>query len=46
MVADGRKNILVVDDNFDVRRLLKKVLEIAGYDVSEAVDGEDALRSV
>ncbi|MHB1324968.1 MAG: response regulator [Thermoleophilia bacterium] len=46
MVADGRKNILVVDDNFDVRRLLKKVLEIAGYEVSEAVDGEDALRSV
>lgn len=46
MVADGRKNILVVDDNFDVRRLLKKVLEVAGYDVSEAVDGEDALRSV
>jgi len=46
LVADGRKNILVVDDNFDVRRLLKKVLEIAGYDVSEAVDGEDALRSV
>jgi CheY-like chemotaxis protein len=46
LVADGRKNILVVDDNIDVRRLLKKVLEIAGYDVSEAVDGEDALRSV
>lgn len=46
MVITGKKKILVVDDNVDVRRLLRKVLETAGYDVGEAVDGEDALQSV
>ena len=46
MVAGGRKIILVVDDNDDVRRLVKKVLEISGYLVKEATDGEGALRLV
>jgi two-component system, cell cycle sensor histidine kinase and response regulator CckA len=37
--------ILVVDDNGDVRGLAKRVLEIAGYTVITAADGEEGLRS-
>lgn len=36
--------ILVVDDEPDLRLALRTVLERAGYRVSEAVDGRDALR--
>lgn len=44
MAPDSGKNtILVVDDNNDVRRLVKKVLEISGFDVLEANSGEQAL---
>lgn len=37
--------ILVVDDDPDVRRSLRLVLETAGYSVAEARNGADALRS-
>ncbi len=37
-------NILVVDDNEDVRRLVRKVLEASGYSVVEAASGEEAIR--
>ncbi len=46
MVNDKGKTVLVVDDNDDVRRLVKKVLEMSGFNVNEAVDGEGALRSI
>ncbi|TXC70430.1 response regulator transcription factor [Sphingomonas ginsenosidivorax] len=36
--------ILVVDDELAIRRLLRNTLERTGYEVSEAVDGADALR--
>src|SRR5215475_5383645 len=36
-------NILVVDDNADKLGLLEAALTLAGYNVSTAVDGEDAL---
>ena len=36
--------ILVVDDNADVRGLAKRILEIAGYTVITAADGEEGLR--
>lgn len=36
--------VMVVDDNDDVRRLVKKVLESAGHNVIEAVDGASALK--
>jgi two-component system cell cycle response regulator DivK len=39
-----REKILVVDDNRDNRELVVKVLKNRGYDMVEAVDGEDALR--
>jgi len=37
------KTILVVDDNEDSRELVKKILKKHGYEVIEAVDGEDAI---
>ncbi|MDO8490424.1 MAG: response regulator transcription factor [Dehalococcoidia bacterium] len=42
----GRKtSILVVDDDHGMRRLLRRSLELAGYDVVEAADGPTALDS-
>jgi DNA-binding response OmpR family regulator len=38
--------VLVVDDEPDVRSLVRLLLERAGYDVSEAVDGRAALRHI
>nr|WP_321259774.1 response regulator [uncultured Pseudodesulfovibrio sp.] len=37
------KTILVVDDAPMIRELLKSVLEAEGYNVVEAVDGEEAI---
>ncbi|NLF39654.1 response regulator [bacterium] len=36
-------HILVVDDNPGIRKLLVTALRVAGYDVSEASDGSEAL---
>ncbi len=35
--------ILVVDDNHEIRRYVKTLLEHAGYTVATAADGEDGL---
>lgn len=40
----GTEEILIAEDDQEVRRLTKSVLEEFGYRVREAVDGEDALR--
>jgi two-component system, chemotaxis family, chemotaxis protein CheY len=37
--------ILIVDDDPVLRRALRDVLEAAGYDVTDAADGDAALRS-
>jgi two-component system cell cycle response regulator DivK len=37
------KKILVVDDNNDSRELVVKVLKNQGYEMIEAIDGEEAL---
>jgi DNA-binding response OmpR family regulator len=40
----GKRRILVVDDELDVRRLVAEALEGSGYDVRTAADGPEALR--
>lgn len=42
MGRDARR-LLIVDDNADVRDLLKELLELSGYVVETARDGLDAL---
>ncbi len=42
-IIDDEKLILVVDDEADLRRLLRVSLEWVGYKVIEAADGEEAL---
>ena len=39
-------HILVVDDDKNIRRLMKAVLESNGYTVTTAADGEEALRAL
>jgi DNA-binding response OmpR family regulator len=39
-----RSRVLVVDDDADIRGLLRQLLERAGYAVVEAVDGREGLR--
>ena len=46
MSIQGAGNILVVDDESDVRELLKKFLTRRGYDVKTASDGRAALEAV
>jgi DNA-binding response OmpR family regulator len=41
-----RGRILIVDDESDIRKLLKVRLELAGFDCREAGNGEEALRLV
>ena len=38
--------VLVVDDEADLRFILRRCFDRAGYDVAEAADGAAALRSV
>ena len=38
--------ILIVDDDMVIRRMLRMLLEMTGYAVQEAEDGEDALGMV
>jgi len=41
-----KKSILVVDDEPDVRESVKMILEMNGYRVIEAVDGNDCLKKL
>lgn len=39
---DMKNKVLIVDDEYQVRRLLRRVLEELGHDVIEAEDGDEA----
>jgi DNA-binding response OmpR family regulator len=41
---DGSQRILVVDDDDDIRMLLRELFTRAGYEVTEAGNGRDALK--
>jgi two-component system chemotaxis sensor kinase CheA len=41
--ARSRPRLLVADDSFTTRELIRSILQSAGYDVTVAVDGHDAL---
>jgi len=41
--SEGKPRVLIVDDEYMVRAVLKAVLGYGGYLVTEAVDGEDAV---
>ena len=42
---DAPKRILIVDDEPNVRLVFRTALEVTGYLVTEAADGDAALRS-
>jgi PAS domain S-box-containing protein len=42
-VQKGNETILIVEDDMQVRNLMKEVLIKSGYSILEAVDGEDAM---
>jgi PAS domain S-box-containing protein len=44
VAAGGKETILLAEDEPLVRRVLRRALERAGYEVVEAVDGEEAVR--
>ena len=41
-----KQTILTVDDNEEIRNIIKILLESEGYEVREACDGETALEMV
>lgn len=46
MEKTPKKRILVVDDDAGVRDVLKSMLEMAGYSVSVAENGKEAMRAL
>jgi two-component system chemotaxis sensor kinase CheA len=42
----GRRRLLVVDDSFTTRELIRSILQSAGYEVAAAVDGADGLEKL
>ncbi len=46
VLHESRKTILVVDDDANIRELLRQQLENEGYNVREAKDGMDAIHQI
>jgi len=46
VLSEKRKTILVVDDDANIRELLRQQLENEGYSVREAKDGMDAINQI
>jgi len=45
-MTDARPPIVVVDDVAETRRLMRRVLERAGFAVAEAASGEEAISAI
>lgn len=46
VLINTMRNILIADDNNEIREIVRVLLESEGYNVLEAVDGEDAICKV
>lgn len=46
VMKTDKKKILIVDDNADSRELVMKILKNKNYQLSDAIDGEDALMKI
>ena len=46
MTAMERRRILIVDDESDLRTMLSSYLGAEGFDVAEAIDGNQALEQM
>ena len=42
-MGEGRRCVLVVDDDYDIRALISQILQLEGYRVFAAADGRAAL---
>ena len=42
-MSEGKKRVLLVDDEPDIVKAIGKRLEVSGYEVVTAMDGQDAL---
>ena len=45
-MSDGKKRVLIVDDEVDIRTFLQTLCEDNGYDTELAVDGNEAMEKV
>ena len=43
-MRDGHISVLVIEDEADIRQLLRTLLEREGFAVSEATEGRDGVR--
>lgn len=46
MTEGAKRKVLVVDDEPSIAKILRKQLEVAGFEVAVAVDGEEGLAKV
>jgi len=45
-MADGDQHVLIVDDEAQIRQFVRAGMELGGYRVTEAANGNDALREI
>ena len=46
MSDEAKRKVLIVDDEPSIAKILRKQLEVAGFEVAVAVDGEEGLSKV
>ena len=45
-MTDGGQHVLIIDDEAQIRQFVRAGMELGGYRVSEAANGNDALREI